>query len=80
MGGHLIGKFLLKVTLSNGEVAYLMDIHEGSFQTTRNPEAAARFLTAAGAKKYYYSMYHLPYYDDPSVYISDGFVIKSDHL
>ena len=76
MGGHYFGKYLVEVTLSNGDVEYLMDVSDGCVQTTSNPEAAARFLTEAGAKKYYYSVYHLPCFLDQSVYITSGFVMK----
>lgn len=80
MGGHYFGKFLIEVTLSNGERAFLMDVEDGYVQVTRNRDAAARFLTEAGAKKYYYSVYHMYLYSDPSVYITNGFVKKTTHF
>ena len=81
MGGHLFGKFIVEVLLEDGTREYLMEVEDGYNLTTRNPDAAARFMTSAGAKKYYYSVYHMPAYSSNGAqYIVDAFVKITNHI
>ena len=77
MSGHYFGPWYVEVNLSNGERAYLMCIEEGCFMTTKKKDAAARFLTEAGARKFFKECSYLPCYTDRSAYIVDGFTMKS---
>ena len=81
MASHLFGKYFIEVLLEDGTREYLMEVEEGYNFTTKNPEAACRFMTAAGAKKYYYSVYHLPAYSSNGAqYIVDAFVKVSNRF
>ena len=80
MASHLFGKFIIEVSLSDGTRAYLMEEDDGYIMCTKNPDAAARFMTEAGAKKYYYSVYHMPTYCNTTCYITNGWVKKSNHI
>jgi len=52
MLGNMLGKYVVRVRLTNGAVGYLMDIKDNFFMISNNTEGAARFMTEGGAKSY----------------------------
>ncbi len=80
MGGHYIGKFLIKVTLTNGREGYAMMIDDGTLMITDSIESAARFLTVTGAKNFFQKIKDLPNYLDQDAYICDACIMKASNF
>lgn len=64
---HSIGKFAVVIFFTNGDKEFLVGESEGYLWTTKNSDAAARFMTRSGAESYAYKYMNLPDYDGRSV-------------
>ena len=77
MGGHYVGKFLIRVTLTNGISGFAMEVVDGALMICDNHESAARFLTPAGARNFYDKICDLPNFIDRSAFIEEATIVKS---
>lgn len=80
MGGHYLGKVVIKLALTDGREGFFMEIVNGSIMICDNCDSAARFISVKRATNFIEKSLKLPNFFDKKVFIESYKVVNESEV